>query len=164
MDISVFVGKWVLIGSFSIKSELQFIGRKPDSNGVKNWLNNPMSQVLKRVKSTEGLTLIINPDGTFQEQKTGNPKVEWFDCEGVLCAEVKPFNGYINVLESKPYLMTDQCPSWAKDKKLRYNDGDTKICDTVHLDNEQLIRVVSIVTDDMYFDKVVLVYAKKITK
>ncbi len=35
MNISVCVGTWLLIGSLSIKSELEF--------GVKNWLNNKMS-------------------------------------------------------------------------------------------------------------------------
>ncbi|EAZ89793.1 hypothetical protein [Crocosphaera chwakensis] len=164
MDISVFVGKWVLIGSVFIKSELEFIGNQPDPNGVNNWLNNSTPQVLKKIESTEDLILIINPDGTFEEEKTGNPKVEWFDCEGVLCSEVKPFSGYINVSKSKFYLMADECPLWAKDEKLRYNDGDTKISDTIQISNEQLIRTVSVVTDDMYFDKVVLVYAKTTTK
>lgn len=160
MNLSLIVGKWILIGSISMKSELEFIGEQPKPHGVKNWLNSQTPQLLETMKSTEGLTLTIAPDGTFQEEKIGEPQVEWFDCDGVLSAEVKPFNGYLNVFDSSIYLITDECPLWARDEKLRYNDGDTKISDTLEIYHEKLIRTVSVVTDGMYFDKVVLIYVK----
>ncbi|MEM8781056.1 MAG: hypothetical protein AAGF26_19800 [Cyanobacteria bacterium P01_G01_bin.49] len=164
MNIDIFVGTWLLMGSISIKSELEFIGETPAPNSVQNWLSGQSDQLLDTIEPTEGLVLTIDPDGKFQEEKTGNPKIQWFDCEGVLATEVKPFGGCLKFFKSKVYLMADECPSWAKarDGKLRYNDGDTKICDSIEVKNNRLIRTISVVTDDMYFDRVVVVYTKAI--
>ena len=69
------IGTWVLIGSISINSEIAFIGEEPDLDGVKNWLNESGKELIEDVKGTEGLKLVIAPDGRFKEIREGNPDV-----------------------------------------------------------------------------------------
>ncbi|WP_221645468.1 hypothetical protein, partial [Nostoc sp. UCD120] len=60
----------------------------------------------------------------------------------------------------------DDLVSWAvpsdevNKKKLRYDDGDTKIADSIEVQGEQLIRTISVVTDELYLDRVIIVYKK----
>ena len=164
MDVELFIGTWLLTGSISINSEIKFVGDEPEPNGVENWLNGSSNELIERVKPTEGLTLTISSDGKFFEERTGNPKIYWFDCEGVLESEVIPFNGHLSFYDSKAFLLLDELVSWAiptnevNKKKLRYDDGDTKIADSIEVLGEQLIRTVSVVTDELYLDRVIIVY------
>ena len=44
---------------------------------------------------------------------------------------------------------------------LRYDDGDTKICDRISLHEHNLIRTVNTVTDELYLDRTILVYKRQ---
>ncbi|MDF5724554.1 MAG: hypothetical protein PUP91_29645 [Rhizonema sp. PD37] len=164
MNIELLIGIWLLTGSISISSEIKFVGDEPDPNGVENWLNGSSNELIERIELTEGLTLTISSDGKFFEERTGDPKVYWFDLEGVLESEVIPFNGHLSFYDSKAFLLLDELVSWAvpsnevNKKKLRYDDSDTKIADSLEVIGEQLIRTVSVVTDELYLDRVIIVY------
>ncbi|WGV26167.1 hypothetical protein [Halotia branconii] len=166
MNIELLIGTWLLTGSISIKSEIKFIGDELDANGVENWLNSNSNNLIAQVEATQGLTLTISSDGKFSEERTGAPKVYWFDFEGVLQSEVIPFNGHLSFYDSKAFLLLDELVSWAvpsdkvNKKKLRYDDGDTKIADSIEVQGEQLIRTISVVTDELYLDRVIIVYKR----
>ncbi|MDY6901727.1 MAG: hypothetical protein SWZ49_27155 [Cyanobacteriota bacterium] len=166
MSIESLVGTWQLIGSASTKGELAFIDNKPDPNGVKNWLKGEAGEIINQINSTSGLTLTINQNGTFTEEKEGNPEVNWFSSEGVLESKVVSFNGKVKFQADVAYLYPNEIPDWAKPRGrkygivLRYNDGDTIISDNISLIDEKLVRTVNVVTDGMYFDRVVIVYEK----
>ena len=167
MSIESFVGTWQLIGSTSTKGELAFIDNRPDPNGVKNWLKGKAGELISQINSTSGLTLTINQNATFTEEKEGNPEVNWFSNEGVLESKVVPFDGKVKFQADEAYLYPNEISEWAKPRgrkygiALRYNDGDTIIADNISLIDEKLVRTVNVVTDGMYFDRVVIVYAKK---
>lgn len=166
MSIESFVGIWQLIGSTSTKGELAFIDNKPDPNGVKNWLKGEARELISQINSTSGLTLTINQHGTFTEEKEGNPEVNWFSSEVVLESKVVPFNGKVKFQADVAYLYPNEIPDWAKPRGrkygivLRYNDGDTIISDNISLIDQKLVRTVNVVTDEMYFDRVAIVYVK----
>ncbi|MEM9449908.1 MAG: hypothetical protein AAGA75_15390 [Cyanobacteria bacterium P01_E01_bin.6] len=163
MNLETLVGKWSLIGSISINSEISFVGGEPEPNGVKDWLNGSGRELVETMNATSGLTLELCSDSTFTETKYGNPAVYWFSDEGVLESEVVPFNGLVKANEFGFFLQPDEISSWATptDKYgviLRYDDGDTKICDRLYLSEGKLIRTINVVTDELYLDRIVIVY------
>jgi len=160
-------GEWHLVASASTNSEIEFIGEEPDPNGITNWLNGFDDTLVDSAKSTSGLVLTIQSDGTFTEVVSGKPEVYWFDEEGVLQTEVTPFNGVVAPSGSANYLRPVDIAKWAKPVEelyspaiLRYDDGDTKISDRVHVNSGKLIRTVNTVTDELYLDRVVIVYGR----
>ncbi len=166
MKIESITGDWELIGTASINSEISFIEEEPEPDGVKNWLNGRAEELIKKTELTSGLTLRIDSEGNFTEKKDGNPEIEWFDSEGVLEPEVIPFDGVIKIDGSGAYIVPKQIPSWAEPSKieygviLRYDDSDTKICDRIEKIDGKLIRTMSVVTDELYLNRVVIVYKK----
>ena len=167
MTFSAYVGRWALISSASINSEISFIGEDPDPNGVNDWLNGDAIDLVDGSDPTTGLLLQIEQDGSFSEQKTGNPKVYWFDSEGVLTNDVEPFDGRLQSNESNVFLRPSEIPSWAIPVEgkhgraiLRLDDGDTKISDRLDVIGDRLIRSVNVVTDELYLDRIVIVYSR----
>ena len=81
-------------------------------------------------------------------------------------SEVTPFQGYLSFHKTSIYFLPINLPSWAmpvdreSSIKLRYDDGDTKISDCIERQNERLIRTVSVVTDELYLDRVIIVYQR----
>lgn len=165
MSIESTIGTWLLIGSVSINSEVSFVGEEPDPNGVKDWLNGEGKELIDKINATSGLTLNIGSDGTFTETKEGNPRVYWFSDEGVLESEVVPFNGVVKTNRAGSFLQPEEIPSWATPTDdygvaLRYDDGDTKISDHIYIAGENLVRTINVVTDELYLDRIVVVYKK----
>ena len=166
MNIESFAGTWTLIGSTSINGEISFIDEEPDPNGVRNWLNGKGAALRDEVEPNSGLTLSIAANGSFTEQVEGDPNVYWFDSEGVLVSEVVPFGGFLKLQGENAYLQPSEIPSRATPDDeynvvLRYDDGDTKICDCINLVGDTLIRTVNVVTDELYLDRVIIVYQKR---
>lgn len=165
MKIEDLVGTWNLIGSLSISSEIQLTGEDSSTQSVNEWLRGKSDELVDSLESTQGLILTILADGRFVEEKTGNPNVPWYDQEGVLQSEVTPFHGYLRVDPAGAHLMPDDVPSWATPEQksgltLRYDDGDTKISDRIERRDDRLIRTVSVVTDELYLDRTLMVYGK----
>jgi|GEM_PF-4391016 len=161
-------GEWRLVASGSINAEIAFINdEEPDPNGVSDWLNGFDHALVAASKPTSGLTLSIAADGTFSEIVSGNPQVYWFDVEGVLESEVIPFSGVVVHNDQASYLRPTSIATWATPVEgryglavLRYDDGDTEISDSVRLVENQLIRTVNVVTDELYLDRIAIVYER----
>ena len=167
MQIDPLVGRWSVVGSASVNGEIPFVGDDPDPDGVSGWLNGTGEELEGSIASTSGLELEVSQDGLFSEHLTGQPKIEWFDVEGVLCDGVVPSNGALVEGEMLVYLQPNGIPSWSVHKKkrygkalLRYDDGDTKICDCLRLKGDRLIRTVNVVTDELYTNRVLMAYEK----
>jgi hypothetical protein len=161
-------GTWILVASGSSRSEVEFLDNdEPDPHGVSKWLNGFDDGLIKEAKATSGLTLTVESDGTFAERAEGAPKVDWFDEEGVLQAQVTPFDGVIVTTADVSFLRPVEIASWALPVEgrygtsvLRYDDGDTKISDGIRVIDGRLIRTVNVATDDLYLDRVVIVYER----
>lgn len=158
------IGTWQLIATARSDSEIAFIGEEPDPAGVADWLNG--RSAAGATVPAAGLLLEIQPNGRFTERRTGTPAVDWFDAEGVLADKPSPFDGTVLQSGLTAYLRPDDIASWARPEDgryapavLRYDDGDTKIADSVTRDGPNLLRTVNVVTDELYLTRVVLVYA-----
>jgi hypothetical protein len=168
MEIESVVGTWILVGSTSINGQIAFLDDEPDPNGVLNWLNGLGEELEASIKHMTGLELEISQDGRFSEALSGQPKVPWFDVEGVLSNDVAPFNGALTSNDKLVYLQPDGIPRWSVHAQnrygkaiLRYDDGDTKICDSLRLKGDRLLRTVNVVTDELYTNRVLVAYEKR---
>ncbi|MEL6929450.1 MAG: hypothetical protein AAFO95_12540 [Cyanobacteria bacterium J06600_6] len=165
MTIDPLLGTWLLVGSVSYRSELEIVNGKREPMGVTNWLNGKGGDPSPEIISTSGLTLTITKTG-FQEERTGNPDIQWFNTRGEL-SDVQPFEGTVSFHGSKVYLIANNIPKWSKpsskqgQKKYRYADGDTTISETVEIRADEMVRTMNVVTDLIYFDRVILIYQRK---
>ncbi len=164
--INELIGRWTLSSAISTNDQIPVIENEPDPEGVSRWLNGTDVEVVKQSEPTSGLEFEITPDGRFTEQITGKANVMWFDAEGVL-TEVTPFGGTVVSNDQGVYLIPDDVPNDARPIDGRYgkailrlDDGDTKICDGLCLLNDHLVRTVNVVTDELYLNRVVIVYTR----
>jgi hypothetical protein len=167
MRIEGVSGEWHLVASTSTRSEIAFDGDEPDPQGVSNWLNGSDNALAESAAETSGMVLSISPDGSFTEKVTGEPQVYWFDEEGVLAQGVSPFDGVIAWAADRAYLKPRAIANWAIPEEgryapalLRYDDGDTKIADQLRFEGHQLVRTVNVVTDELYLDRIVIIYQR----
>jgi hypothetical protein len=158
-------GAWCLVGTVSTRSQIALINGQPDPRGIEQWLKGVDDRLIETATETSGLLLSISPEASFTEQLTGKPTVYWFDEEGVLAGEVSPFNGVVVQTQQGAYLKPAEIAKFGRPVEgrygnvvLRYDDGDTKIADGLRRVGAQLIRTVNVVTDELYLDRVVVVY------
>ena len=169
MTIDSLNGRWNATATCSTSSEIKFSDDdEPDPNEVADWLNAFDDNLVKTATPVSGLVLTIEPAlGAFTEMVIGNPAIEWFDAEGVLAEEVSPFDGTIVCNAQGAYLRPKDVPEWAtpvdgryRAAILRYDDGDTKIADNLRVADGRLVRTVNIVTDELYLNRVIIVYER----
>jgi hypothetical protein len=160
-----FIGIWNLFGTFSENGEFEIIEDIEKYRQIyEAWLIAEDYSNLDKLSIVNGLELTINDDGTFTESKTGNPNIDWYDEEGVLDNRVTPFNGVFKVLDNRAFLFPQEIASWAisaDSDRIRYDDSDTKICDSLRIVKGNLIRTVSVITDELYTTRIILGYQKK---
>lgn len=163
MDIA---GTWDLVGVAQAESSAGLIGEETDPADVNAWLNGHDDMLLPGAGTASGLRFRIE-NAVFHEELTGSPSVPWFDAEGVLAEEVVPFNGRLIHSADGLYLRPADSPSWAMQADgrhgpavLRYDDGDTKIADSLRIVGTQLVRTVNVVTDELYLNRIVLIYVR----
>lgn len=109
-----------------------------------------------------GLTLTIDGD-TFTE--TGAAEVPWFDDEGVLEPAAVPFDGTVATSPAGTFLLTGEgrqagAFTDADTLHLRCDDGDTAITDLVTVEEGELRRTMSVITDEMYPSRIRLTYRR----
>lgn len=161
------IGEWRLVGFTQATGEAKLIGEESDQADIDAWLNGSGEDLAGLAEPAEGLSLTIGEDLTLSEQRHGSPRVTWFDAEAVLVEEVVPIDGPLLGDGAVRYLRPDSIASWAVPVEgrhgaavLRYDDGDTKIVDAFSLSGERLVRTVNVVTDELYFNRAVLLYAR----
>lgn len=88
-----------------------------------------------------------------------------FDVSGVQVNAYVPMTGTVVDRDGLMILEPAGVPDWATPNAmdasiLRYDDGDTKVGDNLRLINDRLVRQVSVVTDEIYLERMVLVYGR----
>lgn len=160
------VGAWLLVATTTTSSDLALVDATYHIPAMNAWLYGTSHDLLDAVEPTAGLRLVINADATFTEEKTGDLILSWYDRDGVLDQHVTPFSGIIKTPKKRMYLHPEQLSAYAiptgkfRQARVRYDDGDTIICDTLDLINGALVRTMSVVTDELYLDRTILIYHK----
>jgi hypothetical protein len=164
MQENNFTGIWDLDGSFDENGEFEIIEDEEEYRRIyEQWLRDEDYENLENLNKADGLRLEINADGTFTETKTGNPQIEWFDEEGVLVSKITPFDGIYKIFDDRAFLTLPNppyLPDTDDPERIRCDDGDTKICDSLRIIGEDLVRTVSVITDELYTTRVLLRYTK----
>ena len=77
-------------------------------------------------------------------------------------------SGTLAITGECAWLQPDGIPRWSTHALnrydqaiLRYDDGDTKISDTLRLSGERLLRTVNVVTDELYTDRQLIAYLRQ---
>ena len=160
------VGTWLLNAALTIDGDAPFQGARPDAAGLDVWLYGNSHELLAQAAPADGLNLNIARDGTFNERRHGQPQVPWFDAEGVLDTEVTTFDGVVRADGHAGYLLLTTPPRGAvpqdrlRKTRVRYDDGDTIICDKIEPLESRLIRTISVVSDALFFERIVLIYRR----
>ncbi|NJN00069.1 MAG: hypothetical protein HC800_25630 [Phormidesmis sp. RL_2_1] len=151
------LGVWELSRYSHVVSEIW-----PDDDGTEMdaWLLGAHEPELNSGQEQRGLHLTVR-DGAFTETVKDFAAL-MFDQEGVQVNDYQPMSGQIVQVNAIGFLMPfgtsalkGQTPRGCF---LRYDDGDTKVCDTIRLIGDRLVRQLSVVTDELYLDRMTLVY------
>ena len=170
--MSEFAGRWELVAAAAeehVKSRCDdgdlVIGdvRVPIDEFNRRWLAGEMFTEEPALTPLTGLTLTIAEDGTFTE--TGSADVAWFDDEGVLEAKARPFDGTLATSPAGTFLLGEEglqagVFADATDLRLRIDDGDTAITDLVTVEGDGLVRIMSMITDELYPSRIRLAYRR----
>ena len=166
-NMNNFIGNWFLAGTFSENGQFEIIEDIEEyRRNYEIWLLAEDYNNLDKLLSVNGLQFAVNEDGTFTESKIGDLQIgliDWFDVDGVLDSQITPFDGIYRVFDDRAFLTVKDVSSWAisdDPDRIRLDDGDTKICDSLRIIGEDLIRTVSVITDELYTTRVLLKYQK----
>jgi len=171
-----FAGRWELVAAAEEESidprfaddtdeDVLIVGthRVPSGEFNRRWLAGEVFTEEPPLAPRTGLTLTIAEDGTFTE--TGAADVAWFDEEGALGGEAHPFDGTLATSPTGTFVLSAQgvqaaAFADATDLRLRLDDGDTAITDLVTVDGDGLVRIMSMLTDELYPSRVRLAYRR----
>ncbi|MEM8671518.1 MAG: hypothetical protein AAGG48_28620 [Planctomycetota bacterium] len=155
-----FSGIWELIGYAYINDELPLINGGTSVADMQSWLIGSSDANQKAIESC-GLRIEID-DGHFSETVTGFSEL-MFDIEGIQVSDYQPMRGRVHSIGSIGFLLPHGVPDYASpsienELAARYADGDTVVCDSIRLVDNNLIRKAAVITDEFYVDRVVLEY------
>ena len=158
--MSEFSGDWELVGYAYINDELPLVDGEPRGIDSQSWLLGSLEPP-QNASDRSGLRLIIS-GSRFSEAVAEFPEL-MFDIEGIQVNDYRPMTGNIHSIENLGFLLPDGVPEYAAPPvnsavASRYADGDTIVCDTIRRSGNDILRQVSVITDELYIDRVVLVY------
>jgi hypothetical protein len=167
-----FAGRWELVAAApeefpdtAYDDGILVIGdaRVPLDEFNRRWLAGEVFTPEPPLAAQTGLTLTIAEDGTFTE--TGAADISWFDDEGVLEPKAIPFDGTLATSPVGTFLLGEEGLQAvvfkdATDLRLRIDDGDTGITDLITVEGDGLLRVMSVITDEMSPCRVRLAYRR----
>jgi hypothetical protein len=157
------VGTWRMIAATSVNCELPIHHEQTRRMAIDEWLYGKSHALIRQAPLNFGLNLKINADGTFSETGNNSLPLTWFDAEGVLSESAIPFDGVINLDAEDLYLHAtppENHTDPVRAHRVRYDDGDTIVCDRAELVQDRLVRTMSVVTDELYCDRAILIYQK----
>src|SRR5262245_46298324 len=94
-----------------------------------------------------GSALSVGANGAFSQAGECNRPVLTYDQDGVQVSGVAEFNGVLREEGGRHYLLTEAAGS-AGTGRLRYDDGDTRVCDSARVIGGRLVRTVCVITDE----------------
>ncbi len=140
----------------------------PDRSDVEDWLLAAAGAGWPELVARAGLVLVIGPDGRYRERLVGGElALPWYDGDGVQVDSPEPSEGEAREVAGRAGMSLHPDRDFPPDPPgegfravLRIDDGDTMISDIVEVVGDSLIRAISVVTDEMYFDRVVARYGR----
>lgn len=160
--MSKFSGHWQLVGYGYINDELSLIDGEPGNDEIRSWLKGSEG-FPQDVTAATGLGFLT--DGSkFSETASAFSNL-MFDREGVQVNDYQPMSGRLHFAGDVGFILPDGVPDFAlpkieNDIASRYSDGDTVVCDSLRRVGNDLIRQISAITDELYLDRMVLVYTQ----
>ncbi|WP_435016029.1 hypothetical protein TA3x_003588 [Tundrisphaera sp. TA3] len=161
-------GEWTLDGYAFVES-----GDPIDPPGpaeIASWLLGVTGVGQPRLEARTGLELTIRLDGSYAERVAGGGDLMlWYDSEGVQTASPGPSEGIAQEiagtaavsLHPRGALPPRPDRSGGLRDVLRYDDGDTQVSDILQVAGGSLGRVISVVTDGLYLNRVVTRYRRR---
>jgi hypothetical protein len=162
-----FPGEWTLDGYAFVET-----GNPIDPPGpadIANWLLGVAEDGRPRLETRTGLELTIRRDGSYSERVADCKYLMlWYDSEGVQTDSPEPTEGTVREVAGTAAISLHprgalpprpHHPGGFRDV-LRYDDGDTQVSDILHVVGESLSRVISVVTDGLYLNRVVTRYRR----
>lgn len=170
MKVSDFVGTWTITSAHETEGEAFFpedFDDKTDENiDFLEWLNETPTLTKTRGDEVTGVTLIITEGGDFTETAEENTSLPCFDEEGVMEMTATPFDGELVEMNGAFFLRPKDLDEWVSpdddryEVVVRYDDGDTIVCDHIELQGDVLYRTVSVSTDLIYFNRIFYTYER----
>jgi hypothetical protein len=172
-ELEAVVGRWNVVGFASIEGEVDFFEdeqevENPDPYAIDRWLNGDTRDLAAEAQAAAGLQLQIKSDGSYHEHSSGTTNLLCYDAEGVQTQDPGPSSGQLVSNGTHLYLRSNGTPPWSVPREgahgpalLRLDDGGLKIADRIELMGDTLIRSLSIVTDELYLERIALVYRRE---
>ena len=156
MDLNL-LGVWHLTGYSYVETHVGS-GDSPGPADIAHWLFAAPGAGRPEVEHRTGLELVIRQDSSYSERLlSGRIPMMWYDVDGVLVDSPEPTEGIVREIIDRDgvSLHPHGSPQVRSLDVLRYDDGDTQVSDIVRVDGDSLLRVISVVTDELYFNRVV---------
>lgn len=163
--MSDFDGNWELTRYGSDTAEIAYDDTDdgPRETEIRAWLiGNEVSMIGNSLPQT-GLRITIEQN-RFEESVFRFDEL-MFDVDGVQVNDYQPMSGNLSISERVAFMAPDESDKPASldgtgAKAVRYDDGDTKVCDTLRLSGQMLVRQTSVVTDEIYLERMLLIYRR----
>lgn len=164
-------GEWELVGYQHRTDEIEYDDGDdgPRVTEIHAWLLGAelTSASLEAAPPRTGLQLAIQ-SGAFRESVENFSEL-MFDESGVQVNDYQPMSGQLAIINSVAFLVPEGVPDYAKpepaeDMVVRYDDGDTLVCDSLRVVNGMLVRQTSVVTDEIYLERMLLVYRRAVNR
>ena len=150
---------------------VEFQGDDVKPGVVEAWLYAVTDEGVSKLAPQAGLELTIRADGSFAERAINEGvHFDWFDSEGIAVDSPTPLEGTLTTIAGRDgfFVHQQRIPSWMNQLRampdhrdaLRFDDGDTIICDLVRPAGDSLLRVISIVGDGIYLNRIVARYER----
>lgn len=126
---------------------------------IEDWIFGAPKLDAVYLKALEGLRLTLYRDNTYYDEAI-NPdlEVEWINEYGELNNFHSTNFGKVKSIDSLIFIASDD--SSKKLGYVRYSDGDTTVVDSLRFVDDKLIRSVSVVTDEVRFERYFFIYQK----
>lgn len=166
-----YTGRWELVAATPVElpetdyqDDDKIVGdvRMPNDEFNHRWLAGEDLVPTRPLEPATGLTLTITEDGTFTE--SGAADIDWFDEIGALDTTARPFDGTVVTAPGGTFLLTahglpDDDSGDTEDLRPRVAD-DTFVTDMISGEGDDLLRVMSVITDWLYPSRIRLAYRR----
>ncbi len=167
------IGTWALNAYRMVESEMVPTLPSEKRAAIGTFLVGDDFDCLDELELARGLQLRVLPSGRFEQ--TAEPAFDrtMIDFEGATTSLGSPdfvvaFDGRLIRVGSRLYLHPDDAPArstsegrWVEAQLLRYDDGDTVVCEWIEKRGTSLFRTASMVTDEAYLSRLTLRYERK---
>lgn len=163
------VGVWHLNSYAFVDSEIELDDKVPDPESAERWLFGEADDGVSGLTPQSGLELVLRADASYSERVTVSElRLLWYDSEGVQVGAPVAVDGVVreSTAHDGAFLHPCDAPAWMTRTResdrdsLRYDDGDTLICDRVRAVGDSLVRVISVVTDGLYLSRIMARYVR----